>query len=700
MSQKFLDWLLQEVFDRAHDPELGRIRLPALTSVLLENLEDAGILTTPQTAYFKYERGNIAAEVHGYACDVEDDVISLFYCIDATADTPLGQPATMCNTGKDLLDKAFRRLEAFVRYSQPDRKPDSEESQPAHDLIDLVKEAVSGRLGIELHVLTTGVVSDRAAAAGADGSMRREIWDLVRLERICGGSRDGAITIDFPVEFDTTLPCLVTSPSSDGLQVLLTCIPGSVLADIYNLYRTELLERNVRSFLQFTGKVNKGIRSTILNEPHRFLPYNNGLSATAREVVMDVLPGGLGQIRVVKDFQIVNGGQTTASIASCSRRDRADLANVAVPMKLTVVPEGLLDGLVPQISRYANTQNRIQDSDFSANDPWHIALERLSRSTWTRATPEAPRGTRWFYERSRGQYSDGLASCPTPAGRRQFRNENPTAQKFTKTDLAKFLLSWDQYPATVSRGAQKCFMAFMSQLASSQRKTPQETDFQRVISLAILFRTAEHLYGELGYQGFRANVVTYSIARLSHECQRYLDVEAIWKEQAIPEELSTALKYIITGARDVIVNPPPSQRNVTEWCKRDECWAAVLDRSIQVQLKSVPDVHRRSKPLPVVAATTSNQQQLVDAVAKVAPEVWFAISAWAKETATLQSWQRSLAYSLGRLAASARSPSGKQAIQGSRIVLDASRLGFLHDALQSEVLDAIRDTSGASGRQG
>ncbi len=258
MSQKFLDWLLQEVFDRAHDPELGRIRLPALTSVLLENLEDAGILTTPQTAYFKYERGNIAAEVHGYACDVEDDVISLFYCIDATADTPLSQPATMCNTGKDLLDKAFRRLEAFVRYSQSDRKPDSEESQPAHDLIDLVKEAASGRLGIELHVLTTGVVSDRAAAAGADGSMRREIWDLVRLERICGGSRDGAITIDFPVEFKTTLPCLVTPPSSDGLRVLLTCIPGSVLADIYNLYRTELLERNVRIVSSVYGKGQQG----------------------------------------------------------------------------------------------------------------------------------------------------------------------------------------------------------------------------------------------------------------------------------------------------------------------------------------------------------------------------------------------------------------------------------------------------------
>src|SRR5262249_25127591 len=285
--------------------------------------------------------------------------------------------------------------------------------------------------------------------------------------------------------------------AADGLQVLLTCIPASILAEIYSIHRAALLERNVRSFLQFTGKVNKGIRATVLSEPQRFLPYNNGLSATAGEVVLDLLPGGIGQIRIVRDFQIVNGGQTTATLASCMRRDRADLAAASVAMKLTIVPRGLLDGLVPQISRCANTQNRIQDSDFSANDPWHITIERLSRNTWTRATPDAPRGTRWFYERSRGQYADALASCQTPAGRRQFRSANPWFRKFTKTDLAKFILSWDQYPNVVSRGAQKCFMYFESQMAHSPRGTPDEADFKKIVALGMLFRSAEKLYNEM-----------------------------------------------------------------------------------------------------------------------------------------------------------------------------------------------------------
>lgn len=261
---------------------------------------------------------------------------------------------------------------------------------------------------------------------------------------------------------------------------------------------------------------------------------------------------------------------------------------MSVAMKLTVVPKELLDGLVPQISRCANTQNRIQDSDFSANDPWHIAIERLSRSMWTPATSDAPRGSRWFYERSRGQYADALAASATPAGRRQFRAENPAAQKFTKTDLAKFVLSWEQHPAVVSRGAQKCFMFFMTRLAQAERRTLGEADFKRIAALGILFHCAENLYNRMGYQGFRAQVVTYAIARLSHEFRRHLDVVAIWKEQSIPELLVNALKVIIPGVRDVIVSPPSSHRNVTEWCKKDDCWAAVMKRAIGVEVGTLP----------------------------------------------------------------------------------------------------------------
>lgn len=697
MSGTFLDRILEDCFNRAHDAEFGSIRLPALSEVLLESLEDAGVISTPQVAYYCLQRGPFVAEVHGYAFDAEDDVIQLFFCIDATSDIPLGQPAGICTTGKDILDRAFRRMESFVRRAQSEKMEEIEESQPAKELAQLVKEAAKNRLSIELHVVTTGKVSERAITAGTNGELRREIWDIVRLERVCGNLGDGSITIDFPAEFGVTLPCLVTQKSADGLQVLMACIPGQMLAEIYNTHRASLLERNVRSFLQFTGKVNKGIRSTVLNEPHRFLPYNNGLSATAGEIDVELLPGGLGQIRVVRDFQIVNGGQTTATLASCQRRDRADLGAVSVPMKLTVVPRLLLDGLVPQISRCANTQNRIQDSDFSANDPWHIAIERLSRSTWTSAKSDAPRGTRWFYERSRGQYADALSACQPGAPRKLFRTENPSSQKFTKTDLAKFMLSWDQYPAIVSRGAQKCFLFFMSQLAESQRKPPEEADFKRLATTAILFRTIETLYGEMGYQGYRANVVAYTMARLSHDCCRHLDVDAIWKTQAIPDEIVAALKFIVPGVREVIVNPPSNQRNVTEWCKKDDCWAAVLNRAIETNLKT-RQIQKQEQSLisPSQTGLVPEQQLLIDAVRQVPPEVWFTVSNWAKSTSTLQSWQRSLAYSLGKVTATARTASIKQAVQGRNLLLEAVRLGFVHDDLSDAHVKTLGELQNVS----
>ncbi len=689
MSQKFLSQFVSDVFDSAYADTSGSLRLSAVIEVALQRFEDAGVLSAPVSAFYCREGSNLAAEVHAYAFDDEDDVLALLYVVDATADVPLGLPVEIVATGKDLIDRGFRRLESFVRLASSDRLDDIDESQPVSELAGLVRGASREGNRIELWVVTTGTVSDRAASSGLKGQFRREIWDLVRLSRICGDRGDGAISIDFNKEFGAALPCLVSSPSPDGLRVLLTTIPGQVLADIYNTHRASLLERNVRSFLQFTGGVNKGIRATILNQPHRFLPFNNGLSATAGRIELELCADGVARLRSVHDFQIVNGGQTTASIAACARRDKADLSAVVVPMKLTVVPPEILDGLVPEISRFANTQNRIQDSDFSANDPWHIAMERHSRAIWTSPRADAPRGTRWFYERSRGQYSDGLAGCPTQAGKRQYRTENPPAQKFGKTDVAKFLLSWDQMPAVVSRGAQKCFHVFKNQLGSTAKTSPLDSDFRRVVALGILFRTVEDLYDELGFQGFRANVVTYSIARLSNACRKQLDFEQIWKDQAIPGELRAALKYIIVGVREVIFAPPAGRKNSSEWSKSEDCWTAVLGRVIDIpgvasgDLSVVPDANGLSTGTP-------DEHELVEAASAIPAEVWLAISSWAAGTATLQAWQRKIAYSLGRLPGQSRRPSIKQARQGRKLLLESVRVGFSHVDLGDQLLARLR----------
>jgi len=683
--QRFLDQVHEDAFGIANDPEIGGLRIPALARAVLDRLEDAGISADSHIAYYRHERGNVHAEVHAYACDTEDDIISLFYLVDVNEDVPLGDAVPVANVAKDLIDRGFRRLEAFVKLSQTDRAPDLDQSQPAAELFELIRSAPHSGQTIVLNVLAMGAVSERAATSADKNGLEREVWDLDRLVKTCGGDGEDRPAINFVAEFGLSLPCLVTPKTEDGLQVFMTWIPGHILAQIYNRYRSTLLERNVRSFLQFTGKVNKGIRETVIERPARFLSYNNGLSVAASVVELEELGSGLARIRAVKDFQIVNGGQTTASIASCARRDRVDVSGVSIAMKLTVVPPDRLDEFVPLISKFANTQNRIQEADFSANHPWHIELERLSRSTWTKPKTETPRGTRWFYERSRGQYADELASQNTPAARRRFRTENPTSQKFTKTDLAKFVLSWDQQPAIVSRGAQKCFVDFMNRIQRERRTLPDAKEFERIVGLAVLFRRAEKLYGEMGYQGYRAQVVTYSIARLSNALGRRLPFDEIWQNQEGSDDIKAALAKVMVGVREVITQPP-GNRNITEWCKRDDCWTAILSLPIMVDgIQSnawTPTLSRSDQP--------TNADSTVLAVAAVPSDVWFAASKWAKDTGTLLPWQRSLAYSLGRkVQIPGAQPTPKQAIQGRKLMMEAIRLGFGHDLLTNELITAL-----------
>jgi hypothetical protein len=687
MNQSFLEEWRFDAYDAANAVDSGDIRQQALLETILSRLEEAGVVSDPQMAFFQRRVGNRTAEVHAYSLDTDDDVLTLFYFVDANTNEPFGASWTAQPVAKEAIDRGFARLLAFTDAGTDGRLNDIEDSQAAAELLKLLIEARADSRKIAANVITTGQATDRALVAGPAAGIDREVWDLVRLTRVCGADRNEPLSVNFPAEFSCTLPCLTAPPGPDGLQVLLTQIPGPVLGQLYNRYRARLLERNVRSFLQFTAKVNQGIRETALTAPSRFLSYNNGIAATAGSVIIDHLSDGVGRIRQVNDFQIVNGGQTTATIAAVQRREQADLSSLSVAMKLTVVPEGHLNQLVPLIARFANTQNRIQEADFSANHPWHVAFERHSRDTWAPPAPGAPRGTRWYYERSRGQYADDLAAASTAAAKRRFREENPPKQKISKTDLGKFVLSWDQRPTIVSRGAQKAFAAFMSQISATAKAPPEKSDFMRIVAQAILFRTSEHLYSELDLGDYRAQVVTYAIGRLSRETQRRLPWDDIWNTQHLPQDVVVALKLIMIGIRDAIAFPPGG-RNVTEWCKSDQCELAVMEVPLRLELPSVSEW----QPYATFTAYQSSAPAtgpLLEAVLMVPAAVWYTISKWAKENQQLMPWQRGIAFSLGRLRDAGKPPSMKQAIQGRKLLLDALAAGYSHPDLDDSRVSAV-----------
>jgi len=332
------------------------------------------------------------------------------------------------------------------------------------------------------------------------------------------------------------------------------------------------------------GNVNKGIRDTVLNQPHMFLAYNNGISATAESVDLVDTDSGIPGICRIRDFQIVNGGQTTASIYHTRTKDKKDVSKAYVQVKLTVLknPEDI-DYVVPKISECANSQNKINTADFTSNDPFHVTVQKLSRQMWAPAKRGSQLETHWYYERARGQYQDDKARKITLKQMRVFGEQNPTGQRFTKTDLAKFEQSWDQLPHVVSLGAEKNYRDFIIRYREQGEFVPDAAYFRLLIAKAILFRRTDKIVQGLKYGGYKANIVTYTVALLSKLTNQRIDLERIWKEQGLSPTLEDAAIALSRIVQAHITNPPGG-KNITEWCKKEECWELLLKKNI-----SLPD---------------------------------------------------------------------------------------------------------------
>lgn len=433
-----------------------------------------------------------------------------------------------------------------------------------------------------------------------------DVWDLGRIQRIeeSGKSREDII-IDFTSLLEQGLPCLPAFTGEGTYKSYLLAMPGSLVADLYDKYGERLLEQNVRTFLQFRGKVNKGMRNTIQNTPEMFFAYNNGITATAEEVITTELNGQVN-INSIKNFQIVNGGQTTASLFNTHRKNKADLSAVHVQVKLTVIPSEETENIVPKISEYANTQNKVSAADFFSNHPFHLRIEEISRRLWAPSSAGSLRETHWYYERVRGQYANAQTNL-TPAKKKEFLVINPRKQMFIKTDLAKFESSWDMKPHIVSLGAQKNFVKFAEAVGKRNwdkiEKEYNELYFKRLIAKAILFRTVDRfIMKQPWYGGYKANIVTYSVAKFSQMIEQtdmFLDLESIWKRQSITDEMERLFILIAEAVNSVIQETPLEITNVTEWCKKELCWQNVqkvsLEISPQVKGELISRTERKQK---------------------------------------------------------------------------------------------------------
>jgi AIPR protein len=661
----FAEDLRQEILSRADIEGVEQLRGDVFAEYILDLLIEAGEIENAQATQHR-ARG---IEVHGWGIDDEDTLNLL--AVHYTARVPPGS-LTPTDAGT-----AFRRMRAlWERCRDAPYHERLEPSSPAYDMAEAIHRAAADIRRVRMFVATDArSLAPQLHVTDDDGvEYRSNVWDIVRLQRLESAGRDREpIEVDFVERFGTALPCLGGEQSTDDYSAMVAIIPGQWLAEIYEDHGARLLELNVRAFLQASGKVNRGIRDTLRNEPERFLAYNNGISATAGSVTLVPMPDGGNGIASIRDLQIVNGGQTTASVHRAMLA-RIDLSGVSVQAKLTVAGPGRLAEIVPLISRYANSQNRVSEADLSANEPFHVEIEHLSRTVWTPVVDGATRQTHWFYERARGQYRDAVFRAGTPAQQREFKAQNPPEHRFSKTDLAKYEQAWDQLPHEVSRGAQKNFTLYMANRARRHSEADRD-HFQALIAKALVWKRTEKIVSAEKFLGYRANLVAYAIAKLSHATGQRLDLPGIWMRQALTRNTEDAIRELSHLAWHAIVEDAPRGVNVGEWAKREDCWRALRAR------QWAPPGELSAE---LVVATSEGAGGLVgadldDATAQVnaiGVDGWLALQEWAKQTANLHGWQRTTAGDIARRIAAGRRPSARQVEHGHVILREAAALGF------------------------
>lgn len=567
------------------DRNLGYSAFVDLCGELLQDAEE--IYDFTHCFFRRQKAGSRYLAVDGYSFDDADQSVRV-----VVADYS-GQDSLEDLTGVDAR-KHFSELRAFVEESLTGSFLEAtEESSPEHGFARELEARAS-----EISRYRFYLVSDRSLKTRIkdwpEGEIRGSpvefhIWDLSRFHRayLSRSGRD-ELAIDFGSSPGGGLPCLHASMNFNSYEGYLCVIPGNTLADIYETYGSRLLEGNVRAFLSTTGKVNKGIQQTLQREPEMFFAYNNGIAATASSVELKQTADGV-QVISANDFQIVNGGQTTASISYARRKAGADLTDVLVQMKLSVVDDERAGAFIPLISRYSNSQNKVSDADFFANHEFHRRIEKISRRLRAPARKGSQIETFWFYERARGQYAVEISRLGT-AERKRFEIASPREQIITKTDLAKFENSWRKLPHEVSRGAQKNFIRFAEYITGEWDRDPDvfhDEYFRALVSKALMFRTLERIVPKEDWYdgGYRANIVTYSLAKLADMIESRSDAhtfnfQQVWKAQELSPPLIAQLRLIAKAAFDVIIHPEAGIQNVTEWCKKELAWQRVKTASV------------------------------------------------------------------------------------------------------------------------
>ena len=562
--------------------------LEAFARVFAKHLEESEQVfdLNVETLSCKGPRGK-RLELLGYAEDTTDQSLILL------AGKYFGTDETLTlSEAKDVLGRAV----SFIEHSADgwlgeNLELSSRESEYAGYFASKLSKSAYSRIRVLL--ITDGFMSERIKnidSSSMNGiKVVYEIWDQKRLlesDLPEIGSED--IHVDFKKWLPDGLPCLAAETEDKSTETYLAVIPATVLYEIFDEFGSLLLESNVRTFLSARGAVNKGIQATLAQEPNRFLAYNNGLTTTATNVVVENIAGAK-MIASIDKWQIVNGGQTTASIAHFLRGDKNRNVNqVFVQMKLVKVTDADAASVVQAVAKYANSQNRVSGADLFATHEFHVRLEQISRRLKAPAKEGQQYQSGWYYERARGQWDYEKSSRGSVAEQKKFELEYPRAQKITKTDWARYSYCWGKKPHLVSKGAQSVFAEYAVAVDKEWETDDSrfnENYFQTNVAKAIMYEQLRATISSQDWyktsQGYLANIVAYSISKFAFELDKQFpsqkfDFGGVWRTQSLSELVLSQLIEIAKITQKYLTDDRRPQANVTQWAKQQACWEGFM----------------------------------------------------------------------------------------------------------------------------
>ena len=580
--------------------------------------------------YYEFKNGTRAFKnmhIDGAYLDLEANCLNLLYANYNASDM-----ASITNT---VIDDSAQLLLNFFENVLKGFFIGAEESTPYVQLARDIRNNLDSIYQIHLFVVSTDKLSTAVKKLQMPDYVFKDnknksykvVLDVLDIDKIYK-----SILVDFQKEdlvINTAeygvsgIPCIKADIETDQYDSYLAIVPGEFLADIYLANSTEILESNVRSFLKFNGAVNKGIKGTILNEKSRFFTYNNGISTTAKSIELKETKDGLFITSFV-DLQIINGGQTTATLAATKLKFGADLSGIFVQMKLTVLKNNDPE-LIRNIATYANSQNKVKTADLNSGHPFYVRMEDYSRKIYAPLSSGQLVQQLWFFERARGQYEQPLMQM-TKAKIEQYKAIRPKNKKFTLLDLAKYMNASLMQPHYVSWGGEVNAAHFHNAMVVQWEKNDKvfnEQFYKELIGKKILFSYIENVISDQTWyqekRAYRPQLVAYTFSKFVYEgkqLKKEIDYLSFWNKQAIPDFYYSDIARIAKLVFDIIYDDSRSTANIETYCKKEECWKKVKEKQYSLS-DHVVDALLSSLEKKVADTAAEKDQKTTNAVVDV-----------------------------------------------------------------------------------